>query len=255
VLALCFTLGNPAFAREVIITVNGAELEGNAFVENGVTYAPLVPLLEAMGGWTATWEQSTATARSETDLFTLSVPTGQRQVNVDTYSFDLNAPSLVRDGRTYVPLRSVAGLLGGQVTFSGWHMPVAVTTTEGLSYTENDLYWLSRVISAESQGERLRGQIAVGNVVLNRVASRQFPNTIQSVIFDTKDAVQFEPTSNGTIYHIPTQQSLFAARLVLAGATVVDDCMYFFNPSLSQGMWIRQNCTYYTTIGCHRFYR
>lgn len=247
--------GNPGWAREVTVTVDGTELEGTAFAENGTTYVPLVSLLRAMGGWETTWEQSTATAYSETDHFSLSVPVGRQQVGVDAYFFDLNAPSIVRDGRTYVPLRSVAGLLGGRVSFSGWHTPVTVTTTDGISYTENDLYWLSRVISAESQGERLRGQIAVGNVVLNRVASREFPNTIQSVIFDTKDAVQFEPTSNGTIYHPPTQQSLLAARLALAGATVVDDCMYFFNPSLSQGTWIRQNCTYYTTIGCHRFYR
>lgn len=254
-LALCFVLENPSFARDVTVTVNGTALEGRAFAENGVTYAPLVPLMQALGGWNTIWDPSTATAQTKTDLFTLSVPVGQRQLQVDSYPFELNEPTMVRDGRTYVPLRSVAGLLGGLVVFSGWDAPITVTTAERPSYTENDLYWLSRVISAESQGEGLRGQLAVGNVVLNRVTSREFPNTVQGVIFDTKDAVQFEPTSNGTIYHIPTQKSLFAAKLALAGATVVEDCMYFFNPSLSQGLWIRQNRPYYTTIGCHRFYR
>ena len=77
---------------------------------------------------------------------------------------------------------------------------------------------------------------------------------IVSVVFDTKYAVQFEPTANGTIYHDPTEQSILAARLALLGVNAVDECMYFFNPSLSQGTWIRENRPYYTTIGCHRFY-
>lgn len=254
-LVLGVLLSSTVFAQEVTVTVNGTELEGQAFAENGITYAPLVPLLKAIGGWDASWDTATATAAAETDLFTLSVPIGQSRVLANGYAFDLNAPTLVRNGRTYVPLRSVAGLLGSRVGFSGWHTPVTVTATARANYTEDDLYWLSRVISAESRGEQLQGQIAVGNVVLNRVASGEFPNTIQRVIFDKKDAVQFEPTANGTIYHIPTERSLFAAKLVLAGANVVDDCMYFFNPSLSQGLWIRQNRSYYTTIGCHRFYR
>ena len=97
--------------------------------------------------------------------------------------------------------------------------------------------------------------MAVGSVILNRRASGKFPDTIQGVIFDRKDAVQFEPVANGTIYDEPTRQSILAARLVLSGASVVGGCMYFFNPSLSTGQWIRRNCTYYTSIGCHMFYQ
>ena len=95
----------------------------------------------------------------------------------------------------------------------------------------------------------------MGNVVLNRVASSQYPDTIKEVVFDDKDAIQFEPVANGTVYGEPTEQSVLAARLVLNGTTVVDDCMFFFNPSLSEGRWIVENCTYYRTIGCHQFYR
>ena len=244
-----------ALAREVTVTVNGKSLPDGSFEEKGVTYTALVPLLEAMGGWNTNWDHTQRTARAQTDLFELAVPAGAWFISADGYSYDMNAPTLLRDGRTYVPLRSVANLLGGQVTFTNWQSPITVTTGHSQSYTEEDFYWLSRVISAESRGEGLRGQIAVGNVVLNRVAADKFPNTIQGVIFDRKDAVQFEPVSNGTIYDPPTTQSQLAARLVLNGASVVNDCMYFFNPSLSQGTWIRQNCTYYTTIGCHRFYR
>lgn len=237
------------------VHVDGEELAGGPFVEDGVTYVPLAPLLEALGGWETAWDQSTRTASAATDLFALSAPAWRSQVLADGFSYDTSAATVVRDGRTYVPLRSVASLLGAQVEFVDWGSPVNVSTGPEPAYTEEDLYWLSRIISAESRGEGLLGQIAVGNVILNRAASDKFPDTIQGVIFDRKDAVQFEPVANGSIYREPTEQSVLAARLVLNGARAVEDCLYFFNPALSKGQWVRQNCTYYTSIGCHAFYR
>jgi len=235
--------------------VDGQTLEGRHILENGITYVPLVPLLEALGGWSVSWDSASRTARAETDLFPLSVPAGQDYILTGRSVYGLAAPTLLRFGRTYVPLRSVANLFGAEVRWTGAGQPIAVTAgARAVSYTEEDFYWLSRVISAESQGESLWGQIAVGNVVLNRVASDAFPDTVKGVVFDRKNAVQFEPVANGTIYNEPTAQSILAAQLVLGGTVAVPDCLYFFNPSLSQGTWIRQNRPYYTTIGCHRFY-
>jgi len=247
--------GQPAYAQEVSVSVNGAPIEASAFVRDGLTYAPLTPLLRAMGGWETSWDPRSRTASAETDLFTLSVPIGRDYVTADGFLFGLNGQCIIENSRTYVPLRAFANLFGASVTFSGWDTPIAVTTGQTIPCTGEDFYWLARVISAESRGESLYGQIAVGNVVLNRVASAEFPNTVRSVVFDTKNAVQFEPTANGTIYLEPTAQSVLAARLALSGANAVDDCLYFFSPALSQGTWIRENRSYYTTIGCHRFYR
>ena len=67
--------------------------------------------------------------------------------------------------------------------------------------------------------------------------------------------MQFEPVSNQTIYDEPTEQSVLAARLALAGVDAAGESLYFFNPDLSQGTWVRANRPYYATIGCHRFYR
>ena len=94
----------------------------------------------------------------------------------------------------------------------------------------------------------------MGNVVLNRVESGQFPDTIPGVIFDRVDGVQFEPVKNGTVYDEPTAQSVEAARRVLEGENVIGDALYFYAPALSQGVWINANRTYAQTIGCHRFY-
>ena len=99
------------------------------------------------------------------------------------------------------------------------------------------------------------GQIAVGNVGLNRTESDQFPDTVKEVVFDSQYAVQFTPVANGTIYQEPAASSVLAAKLCLEGAEVAGDSLYFFAPAVSAGSWITQNRTYYAAIGSHHFYR
>ena len=252
--ALAVAVGTTAYAHAVSVSVNGELLQAESVARNGMTYTPLVPLLDALGGWETTWNAAEHCALTETDLFTLRTPIGKDYVFADGFLFGLNGEIFIENGRTYVPLRAVANLFGASVHFTDWDTPILVTTAP-ITYTDEDLYWLSRIISAESQGESLYGQIAVGNVVLNRVASANFPNTIKSVVFDAKYAVQFEPVANGTIYNTPTAKSVLAAHLALSGTIAAGDSLYFFNPSLSAGKWIRENRTYFTTIGCHQFYR
>ena len=243
-----------AQAREdVTVTVGGETVP--AFVEAGVTYVRLADLLEEMGGWETQWDHTSRTAWAETNLFTLDVPAQRSYVLADGFSFDTGGRSLLREGRTYVPLRSMANLLGARGDFVDWDTPVRVLDIGTASCTEEDFYWLCRIISAESKGESLLGQIAVGNVILNRAASSQFPNTVKGVVFDRKNGVQFEPVSNGSIYDEPTEQSILAARLVLAGVDAAGESLYFFNPALSKGQWVRANRTYDSTIGCHMFFR
>jgi N-acetylmuramoyl-L-alanine amidase len=164
-------------------------------------------------------------------------------------------------GHMYVPIRPMARSFNTEVSWNAEGRYVELSTENRktktvarANYDADSVYWLSRIISAEAGGEPFLGQIAVGNVVMNRVASTEFPNTIPGVIFDRVDAVQFEPVKNGTIYKTPTPQSIEAAKRVLDGENVIDGAMYFYAPALSQGIWINANRTYYKTIGCHRFY-
>ena len=162
--------------------------------------------------------------------------------------------------RTYVPVRALAKAFGASVTWDSAAQKAIVargsgTISSGDQYYSSDyVYWLSRIINAESSGESMLGKIAVGDVILNRVASSDYPNTIYDVIFDTKYGVQFEPIVNGAIYQTPSSDSVIAAKLCLDGATVVGSCQYFFNPATASSSWIAQNCTYYCTIGNHVFY-
>ncbi|MDE7218920.1 MAG: cell wall hydrolase [Oscillospiraceae bacterium] len=250
--ALLFTSKAGAW-DDVTVTVGSETVP--AFVETGVTYVQLTALLEAMGGWETQWDREARIASAETDLFTLDVPAQRNYVLADGFSFETGRASLLRYGRTYVPLRSVANLLGAQVDFVDWDTPMMVQGAGPAACTEEDFDWLCRIISAESQGESLMGQIAVGNVILNRVSSGQFPDMVKSVVFDRKNGVQFEPVANQTIYNEPTEQSVLAARLALAGVDAAGESLYFFNPALSQGQWVRANRTYYATIGCHMFFK
>lgn len=253
----------PALAapEETGVYINGRALDSDAapFVDNGTAYVPLAAFAKSMGRCTVTWD-GTAAHVSAQGLELTAVP---GELWVEANGRCLYVPGGVRlvAGRTMVPVRTLGTVYGLEV---GWNGALRRVSVSGKSralasgdayYDREDLYWLSRIISAESRGEPLLGQIAVGNVVLNRVRSSQYPGTIREVVFDDKYGVQFEPVSNGTVYLEPTESSVRAAKLCLEGAGVVADCMYFFAPALSQGTWIVNNCTYYTTIGCHRFYR
>ena len=121
-------------------------------------------------------------------------------------------------------------------------------------YRQDEVYWLSKIISAEARGEIMQGKLAVGNVVLNRVRSASFPNTIYSVIFDKKNGVQFSPVSNGTIYNDATAESVIAAKMCLEGYSLSSDILYFVNPTKAPNSWIAQNRDYAFTEGNHAFF-
>lgn len=123
------------------------------------------------------------------------------------------------------------------------------------SQRDEDLYWLSRIIHSEAQGESYAGKVAVGNVIINRVNSGLFPNTIKGVVFDKQDGyTQFSPVIDGTIYNTPDAESIRAATEVLNGARPVGSALYFLNPRKSTNFWIVNNRQYMTTIGLHDFY-
>lgn len=240
-----------AAPRAVPVTVDGVRLSLEGRLEGGVTSVALRSVLDAVGGWDIRWEDGQAVAvRGE---ITVTARPGDTALTVSGQPCPANAAVAVLDGRTYVPVRSLCEALGYRVEWDATLGGAAVLTEDG-DYSAEDLYWLSRVISAESQGETYAGQLAVGTVVMNRVASPEFPDTVRGVVFDEKNGVQFEPVSNGTIYLQPTASSVAAARAVLGGERTVGQCLYFFAPALSQGAWIRANRTYYATLGCHRFY-
>jgi len=172
----------------------------------------------------------------------------------------LYAPTLCKmvDDVMFVPIRPLAKAFGAVVFWDNDLRAVSVFTElkpfehGDTYYNETDLYWMSRIISAEARGECFTGKIAVGNVVMNRMYSSVYPNTVRGVIFDNSCGVQFTPAYSGAINHTPNQECVIAAKLALDGADVVGDSMFFNVAHLSS--WASRNRTYVTTIGNHSFY-
>ena len=238
-------------ARNVPVQIDGKLMETRAYVEDGVTYVPLRSLLDTFGGWDIAWDHQNKVAVAESAFNQLTADPDADMISLN--GIDFPARITVEDGRTYVPLRKLTEALGGKAEWDTYLGGAAVTSPDA-AYDAADLYWLSRIIYAESGAEPEEGQIAVGNVILNRVKSGEFPDTISDVIFDRVDGIQFEPVENGSVYKTPSDSSVSAAKQVLDGADVIGDAMYFYAPTLSEGIWINANRTYFKTIGCHRFY-
>lgn len=132
-------------------------------------------------------------------------------------------------------------------------VPEVAPTPPKKNYTDEDLYWLSRIVHAESSGESYEGKLAVANVVLNRMKSKSFPNTVKAVIFDKKYGVQFSPTKNGSIYKTPSQESIKAATAALEGTNNIQNALYFSNFS-SHKSKSKKKYSFYKKIGNHTFY-
>ncbi len=151
----------------------------------------------------------------------------------------------------------VDGIAGNQTQTTLYaDAATAAISRSGATNDADTLYWLSRIIHAEAGAESYEGKVAVGNVVLNRVDSSAFPNSVWGVIFDYYQGIpQFSPVADGTIYNTPSADSIKAAKAALAGERPVGAATYFFNPAKSAGSWIVQNKTYVKRIGNHVFYQ
>lgn len=226
----------PSGAASVRITLDGKEiLKGDAAIIDSVTYVPLRSFSELAGADSITWNAKTSTATVKKGSTVLSVTDGAYYVVASGRYFYTERKVLNIGDRLFVPIRALAKAFCIDVSWNNSTRTVALSSTgktlvSGASYySSNDVYWLSRIISAEAGGESLYGQIAVGNVVLNRVASKQYPNTIYGVIFDRKGGTQFSPVSMGTIYRTPTASAVIAAKICLDGYSISDEILFFMN--------------------------
>ncbi|MCF8565787.1 cell wall hydrolase [Alicyclobacillus tolerans] len=124
--------------------------------------------------------------------------------------------------------------------------PVAASTipsTTGLISSSNqDLYWLSRLVEAEAGAESMNVKLAVADVVLNRTASPDYPNTVKGVIFQVAYGhYAFTSVANGWIYHTPSADSITAAKMALYGhKNIVPSALVFYNSQQTPAQsWVR----------------
>ena len=119
------------------------------------------------------------------------------------------------------------------------------------SQSSNDLYLLAKCIYAEARGEPYVGQVAIGAVILNRVESSSFPNTIYGVIYQP---YAFTCVNDGQINLEPDQTAYNAARDALNGWDPTYGAIYYYNPDTATSSWIWSR-EIVVTIGRHNFAR
>jgi len=260
--AMLFSISAQAAQTPVDVRINGEYLlmDSAPYIWEDRVYAPIRAISEALGA-EVSWngDEHCASIVYENDEIKLYTKSDTVYLNgVETEGKGLH----IKNDRTMVPVRYVSTLLDADVEWDHYYRYVEVNKDNvkleahmtDRTYTHDEVYWLARIIHAESQGESLAGKIAVGDVILNRRKSPEFPNTIYGVIFDKKHGVQFEPVLNGSIYNTPGAESVAAAKIAMKNESTVGECLYFFAPKLATSNWIENNRKYYTTIGNHVFY-
>lgn len=116
-------------------------------------------------------------------------------------------------------------------------------------YSSADVQLLARLIYGEARGESYTGQVAVGAVVLNRIKSSSFPNTISAVIYQP---YAFTAVADGQINYAPNSTAYSAAKDAINGWDPTGGAIYYYNPRTATSAWIYSRKVT-TTIGNHVF--
>ncbi len=251
-----------AYSSLSLTHTNGStqkKLSSDARMINGAPYVSVRSFIGELAGMTVTYNSAARTLNVKGSGFEMDIIDGSNVIYANGRTLFSMSPSVIMtNGRMYAPISTLAKALGIEFSYTGGTAylkgSVSPIKTGSQFYDADAVYWLSRIISAESRGESLLGQIAVGSVVMNRVRSSQYPNTIWGVIFDRKYGVQFSPILDGSIYNAPVSSAVVAAKICLEGFNVNREALFFLYPRASTSSWIPNNREYLFSIGKHDFY-
>lgn len=243
------------------VYINDVRFSGNIQVKDQTTFVGVRRFATSMDSSAkVTYNYTSRTLTVQTSKLYLTARDGDNYINANGRYLYTPSPIFMKNGVMYAPVLLMSKAFGASARWNNSNSSFYITKGSGgiLSgdsfYRDDEVYWLSRIINAESGGEIMKGKIAVGNVILNRTKSSYFPNTIYGVIFDKKNGTQFSPTANGSIYKSPNQNSIIAAKICLEGYSINTGILYFVNPSVVPHCWVCQNRPFYAQIGNHAFY-
>ena len=128
------------------------------------------------------------------------------------------------------------GIVGPKTAAAlGMNLTSSSSSSGSSSSSSGDLYLLARLVHGEARGEPYKGKVAVAAVVLNRVKSSSFPNTIAGVIYQRG---AFDAVSDGQINMQPDNESIRAARDAMNGWDPSNGCLYYSNPKTATSRWM-----------------
>lgn len=227
------------------------------YYQKGVTYVSVAGMAQLLDpDAQIEWDGETMTVSTQT--LSLTAKAGQLYVVANgRYLYVPEMVQLPENGQLSAPLWALTKAFNATLLYD---IQTGITTVaRGTGaivsgedfYNTEDLYWLSRIIYRESGNQSLEGQMAVGNVVLNRVASSIFPDTVESVLAQKN---QFSCYKSGALAKTtPSQSSIIAAKLVMDGGVVEETSGALFFDS-GTNSWAARNKKHIATIGDHKFY-
>lgn len=116
--------------------------------------------------------------------------------------------------------------------------------------SQSDIELMARTIHGEARGEPYMGQVAVGAVIINRILSNKFPDTIKGVIYQKN---QFTAVTDGQIHYTPNNTAYRAAREALNGIDPTMGSLYYYNPKTAQNKSWFNSRKAIVNIGAHVF--
>lgn len=112
---------------------------------------------------------------------------------------------------------------------------LSISTIQASQASKNDLDMLAKIIYAKGMGESYTGKVALGSVILNRVSSDKFPDSIEKNIYQNGT---YNPINDGPINREPNSTAINAARDALNGWDPTGGALYFWNPETTSSKWI-----------------
>ena len=178
----------------------------------------------------------------------------QRKLN--EYGFSVGSVDGIFGSKTLAAVKNFQksrGLVVDGIVGTATAKALGISLSSGSSgnsnYSGGDVYLLAKTIHAEARGEPYIGQVAVGAVVLNRVKSSSFPNTISGVVYQPWACTAVH---DGQINLEPNDSAMRAAKDAMNGWDPTNGCLYYFNPATATSKWIWSRKVQ-LTIGKHKF--
>lgn len=262
--------------------LNGKQITNMKLMDvNGVPYCMVKYFFEnSLATAKVYWANSGSNVKGTTangESLTLLAQPGSQYMYVNGQSVYVANGIKIKDGYTMAPIEKLAAVFSGSSTYYDWNLKAYVVTTGAYlagsaaqtaaavqptntaaaggyqpsgNYDAQAVDLIARVIDAEAGSMSLEGKVSVGNVIMNRVASKEFPNTVYGVIYQRN---QFTVVNSARFQNTPSAASVTAAKMALDGVNYVPGAM-FYNVT-GMRTWASQNRPYLMTFQGHDFYR
>ncbi len=249
--------------NEIHLNINESVVyfEHSIVNKDGRTFLPLREFCEALGITEISYDAAYKLIFIKKEDMSLVMAIDTEYYQMKEQIFKLDASPMLIDDTTYVPIRLVAEAFDFSVDWNNdtrtvilkkddyevpekytikpepkpEEKPVEAEKPVEPTYSEDDLYWLSKIVTVEARNLSYEGKLAIANVVYNRVKSPLYPNTVKDVIFQIDSGyVQFPPAQRAGFADMPAEEEAKKAALAaLTGTNNIEDCLFFNNAPFS----------------------